>query len=709
MRSTDVVIPALFAMASWAPAHAQDEAAYDRGHAAVRALMQQGKWQEARAALTELLEQNRGKLYVIAERQAIIEDHQQCSFWCATKVPKPQDVISGKIESYNASTGHVKVRYSATDLSDWEEFRVDVFMHPVVFRGSYTVTVSGDEYPETGVTLWFDFDGATHYRACFGSAGSGLAVRQFDVEKEITKSAKVVAGAAVGKPFVAQLKVGGGNVELLLDKKSMLKTARGKVDAGQVAIAGRCGDVVLEGDMEPSWFQGCVDEFLAAQRETFAGEYDAEKQLPEWLFADFTIEPVSSRHDFEPDEHGHGERAEEFFALLERNELAPALELIGKLGDDDIAADDRTYLTGLVQQRLGDAEAALPLATAALAAAPDKTWLRVLKANVLADLGRPQEALPLLQQAHADDPGNTAALQTLFVALLRSGDVAGGEQLVREAKCKHGLWEDAFDLDRMLAMRRRGPAWPRHFQSSSPHYDVHSDIDAKICAYACRVLEESYANLTQQFQKGEVAAATTRFQVFLFSGESGYQEYNDDILGRVVPHTAGLYSPVLKQLLIWNVPRREDMVKTIRHEGFHQFLDRVMQDPPVWFNEGMAEYWEGARREDGHLRGGQLQPQHLATLRRDAKSLPKLRDLVYGARADFYAHAQQRYAQGWSLVHFLLEGPAANRRIFQVLWESLSSGDCSRKAALDKAFAGVDWTRLQTDYQAWLVRLEAAR
>src|SRR5688572_16035759 len=148
-----------------------------------------------------------------------------------------------------------------------------------------------------------------------------------------------------------------------------------------------------------------------------------------------------------------------------------------------------------------------------------------------------------------------------------------------------------------------------------------------------------------------------RFRVFLFSGESGYQDYVKAIVGEAAPHTAGLYSPVLKQLLIWNVPRREDMVRTIRHEGFHQFLDRIMENPPTWLNEGMAEFWETAKHEQGKLVGGQTRREHVATLVRGRSALPKLKDFVYGSAGDFYEFAQLRYAQGWALVHFLRKGP----------------------------------------------------
>jgi hypothetical protein len=223
------------------------------------------------------------------------------------------------------------------------------------------------------------------------------------------------------------------------------------------------------------------------------------------------------------------------------------------------------------------------------------------------------------------------------------------------------------------------------------------------------VLEDSYASLRAQFGDFEEKADAPKFPVYLFSGESGYQDYNSQILGAAVPHSAGLYSPVLKQLLIWNLPKREAMVQTIRHEGFHQFLDRVMLDPPVWLNEGMAEFWETAKVESGKLVGGQPRSNHVATLLRSKKAIPKLKDFVHGSRADFYRHAQQRYAQGWALVHFLRKGPAHAQKIFASLWETLRSGEGSTKAALDKAFAGVDWDKLDAEWWQWVDKQAAAK
>jgi hypothetical protein len=43
------------------------------------------------------------------------------------------------------------------------------------------------------------------------------------------------------------------------------------------------------------------------------------------------------------------------------------------------------------------------------------------------------------------------------------------------------------------------------------------------------------------------------------------------------------------------------MLRTVRHEGFHQYLDRMLPETPVWLNEGTAEYFETAVLAGGRV------------------------------------------------------------------------------------------------------------
>ena len=55
-----------------------------------------------------------------------------------------------------------------------------------------------------------------------------------------------------------------------------------------------------------------------------------------------------------------------------------------------------------------------------------------------------------------------------------------------------GDLEELRDLGQMVRMARKGPAWPRVFAHQSKHYRVRSDIDARICQEASRILEEAF-------------------------------------------------------------------------------------------------------------------------------------------------------------------------------------------------------------------------
>ena len=693
-------------------ANAQNEAAFDQGYGAVRTVLQQARWSEARAAIDKLLEAHAERIYVQAQKDAIVADYRLCSFWCETVTPKASELIGPSLVSWAPSSGKVKLRYDSAKLAAWDTAQEGLWMHPAVFSGPFTISITAIAYPGGDDTLRVLFDQTSEggLVADFGFAnrrsGRGLeyvfikaAVREYRTGTE-SALGSTPSTAREGQPFTAQVRVDKTQVELLFDKKPLLKVQRPQTVNGQIGITyGAVSEVLIEGQIEPSWFENVVDASLATQRERFEERFRATDKLPAWLFRVPELDKKSPRFEF-TSAKARSRAAQVAFAFVVEGQLQKAITALTKLSEEDMDESDRHYLIGLCHQRAGQPTLALPFAEKALAADAEATFTRLLQADVWLDLNRAPEAIELQKRAVADDPGNMEAVSALFLALMRRSEIDAATRLVRDAKCKHGLWDETKELDTMLAMRARGPAWSRRFTNTSAHYRVHSDIDAKTCAEACRVLEESHLNLKFELAGGEEPKDFVRHEVFVFSGESSYQEYCNHILGSTAPHTAGLYSPVLKQLLIWNVPKREEMVRTIRHEGFHQFLDRVVPEAPTWFNEGMAEYWETAKREGGKIQGGQARPTHLATLARSKQALPSLRDLVYGSYRDFYANAPLRYPQAWGLVHFLRKGPPAHQKLFTALWQELRAGTLGARGALDKVFAGVDWAKLETEFWA---------
>jgi len=683
-----------------------DEAAFDEGLAGVHALMKKARWADARSDLLQLLKDHEGKVYVQAQCDALVHDYRSCTFFAQATVPELQDLVKGEVASFTPRTGKIKLIYD-NRFDDWEASEDGTFLvHPMVFAGSYTVTLESKAYPANRtVRALFDMDpsGTDFYVVDLGLAPGDFGQLDATIEKSSDGKRpsmldRARSNAEPNEAFKAILKVAEKKVSLTFNRKALVRAKRDDASFGQFAFwKGDFDAITFDGKIEPSWYQSMVDASLTEQRAKFDESFDAQKELPKWLFTRPKLPRTAPQSSFWLPGETFSDALGAVLQSWRNGRISSAAHALAELTDEQVEDVTRRFLDASLKLAAGQVDAASKVSSQLVTERPELALYRCLHAEVLDALGKPDEAIAELQTALKFDPGGVANYEALVVALMRMGRNDEAARVVRAGKTKAGLWEDLGALDQLLAMAARGPSFSRSHSYRTKHYEVVSDIDGKVCAEAARILERSYANLGMQFSWLREQRNAERFRVFLFSGEPGYQEYNQKILGSTVPHTAGLYSPVLKQLLIWNLPKREDMERTVRHEGFHQFLDRLMHNPPTWLNEGTAEYWETARYEGGRFTGGQVRKDHIATLIRSRKMLPSLQEFVYGGRGDFYANAQQRYAQAWALVHFLRESDRDNAKRFDELWKALSN-EGATCAALDLAFAGVDWKAFENAF-----------
>jgi hypothetical protein len=95
----------------------------------------------------------------------------------------------------------------------------------------------------------------------------------------------------------------------------------------------------------------------------------------------------------------------------------------------------------------------------------------------------------------------------------------------------------------------------------------------------------------------------------------------------------------------------------IYHEYVHLLVDNTSGNVPVWFNEGLAEYYSSFDiEEDRKAHLGELIPYHLQTLRED-KLLPLRTLFAVDHYSPYYNESGKRgvfYAESWALVHYLL-------------------------------------------------------
>lgn len=200
-------------------------------------------------------------------------------------------------------------------------------------------------------------------------------------------------------------------------------------------------------------------------------------------------------------------------------------------------------------------------------------------------------------------------------------------------------------------------------------------------------------------------------------GSAGYWASMDDEL--VFPDLAQSSKP------------DEKTVGVMAHEGFHQYIYYALlkHNPPVWFNEGYAEYffcvnfkWWSEKRldfDDKHpMRYGTVK-NALAT----GKLIP-IKDFIKMTQREYYANAQLCYSQGWAFATWL-KNVTRNKRYQEIpkiffqemqrgyLEQAGADGDAGipglppgfggrqnqvTEQALEKAFEGIDLDELNEDF-----------
>lgn len=103
---------------------------------------------------------------------------------------------------------------------------------------------------------------------------------------------------------------------------------------------------------------------------------------------------------------------------------------------------------------------------------------------------------------------------------------------------------------------------------------------------------------------------------------------------------------------------------TIFHEYTHLLVGHNMKDPPVWLNEGIAEYYSTLEVSDGNkkITLGKPISNHVLLLRQQFIKLEDLLRVTHDSPA--YSEGNKTgifYAEAWALVHYLLQGDKGQR------------------------------------------------
>src|SRR5262245_1433083 len=126
----------------------------------------------------------------------------------------------------------------------------------------------------------------------------------------------------------------------------------------------------------------------------------------------------------------------------------------------------------------------------------------------------------------------------------------------------------------------------------------------------------------------------------------------------------------------------------IYHEYVHLLIDNTSGNVPVWFNEGLAEYYSAFNiEEDRKVHLGELIPYHLQTLR-EGKLYPLRSLFAVDHYSPEYNEGSKRgmfYAESWALVHYLILASGGQRmpqlgKFIQMLANSVALDDAVKQA-----------------------------
>ncbi len=113
-----------------------------------------------------------------------------------------------------------------------------------------------------------------------------------------------------------------------------------------------------------------------------------------------------------------------------------------------------------------------------------------------------------------------------------------------------------------------------------------------------------------------------------------------------------------------NLGGSDEAYKVVFHEYTHLLVEHSLAQVPLWFNEGLAEYYATlAMRGDREAMVGKVHEPHVFELRE--RFIPLAELMAVTSESPLYNEGSRRsifYAESWALVHYLLNGGRPERR-----------------------------------------------
>jgi tetratricopeptide (TPR) repeat protein len=223
------------------------------------------------------------------------------------------------------------------------------------------------------------------------------------------------------------------------------------------------------------------------------------------------------------------------------------------------------------------------------------------------------------------------------------------------------------------------PAKDAWIEIRSPHFLVVSNAGE----HEARKVADQFEQFREVFQ-----AAFPKLRVDLGKPLIIFALKNEDSVKELIPeywekkgriHPDGLYWPAedAHSVVVRTDVESENPYQLIYHEYTHALMDLNFSGLPIWFSEGLAEFFGNSTIQDKNVEIGQVSKAHLQILQ--TSHLIPIDTLLRADHSSPYYNEQDRasifYAESWVIVHYLMLDPDARKR--QLLQNFLNAWDAT--------------------------------
>jgi tetratricopeptide (TPR) repeat protein len=235
------------------------------------------------------------------------------------------------------------------------------------------------------------------------------------------------------------------------------------------------------------------------------------------------------------------------------------------------------------------------------------------------------------------------------------------------------------------------------------HFQVIGDVSAgRLREVALRF--EQFREVVTQLLPAALRAGSAPVVVIVFPDARSYRPFMPIANGRTIPVDGFFVDGADTNFITINIEAGEQAFPAVFHEYSHLLLSSVFAHAPLWFNEGLAEYFSTFEVADGgrRVRIGKPLERHVELLRERRLRLSQL--FAIGPDSKEYTRdgieRELLYAQSWALMHYARHADQRRFASLELLARRLADGEDVDESVRATYAMGVE--TLDTEVQGYI-------